>query len=711
MRIRNVCSAALLWSAAILGSGCKGTEPPVATTIVVTPGSVSFAVLNSPQTLSALVLDQKGDSLPGQVIAWSTDNTAVATVTNTGIATAKGNGTATITATTGAISKPVAVTVAQVATTINKSTGDAQLGTVGVALATPLTVHLLDAGGSAIPGAPVAFTVASGGGSLAGAATTTNASGDATAGWTLGTVAGSVQGVSVTSGSLTTSFSATAIAGAVAAVTGQAGNNQTRLTGLPVIVAPSVKVVDVFGNPKANSTVVFAVVSGGGSVTGATQTADAAGIVTVGSWSMGPAAGPNSLSATAQGTAIAFTFTATAASAGAPTTMTMLAGSNNQTGLLSYGTNVRPAVTVTDGGGQPVAGVSVTFAVASGGGGVTTATVNTNAFGIAQVGKWTLGAAAGTNTLTATAAPGGLTGNPATFTATGVTATFNITIQNVGPAFSAAVQAAFDSATAFWQRAIIGDIPDVLNFSSGAGQCGTNSPAIGPITVDDLLILARFDSIDGPGQILGSAGPCFVRTTGRLTIEGTMRFDTADVAGLINNGLLNAVIRHEMGHILGFGTLWTQTAINCVQNLSSTGNVLDTYFSCAKGQAAFDSIGGTSYTGGLKVPVENCGPTSPGGCGSGTVNSHWREPTFFNELMTGYLNSGSANPGSLITIAAMEDLAYQVNYGAAEVYTRVFSAPPAMRAASTLIDLSGDVLRIPIRVMDSSGRVVQVIQP
>ena len=41
----------------------------------------------------------------------------------------------------------------------------------------------------------------------------------------------------------------------------------------------------------------------------------------------------------------------------------------------------------------------------------------TDASGIATVGSWTLGAAAGANTLTATSA--GLTGSPVTFTATG----------------------------------------------------------------------------------------------------------------------------------------------------------------------------------------------------------------------------------------------------------------------------------------------------
>jgi hypothetical protein len=76
-----------------------------------------------------------------------------------------------------------------------------------------------------------------------------------------------------------------------------------------------------------------------------------------------------------------------------------------------------PSVIVRDAAWRPVAGVVVTFAVATGGGSVTDATAMTDASGIAKVGSWKLGGAAGSNTLTATSA--GLTGSPVTFTATG----------------------------------------------------------------------------------------------------------------------------------------------------------------------------------------------------------------------------------------------------------------------------------------------------
>ena len=83
-----------------------------------------------------------------------------------------------------------------------------------------------------------------------------------------------------------------------------------------------------------------------------------------------------------------------------------------------------PAVLVADHNGNPMAGVSVIFSVASGGGSITGAAQTTNSDGIATVGGWTLGTALGTNILRATSASlpfvtftaTGLVGGPASLT-------------------------------------------------------------------------------------------------------------------------------------------------------------------------------------------------------------------------------------------------------------------------------------------------------
>ena len=91
-------------------------------------------------------------------------------------------------------------------------------------------------------------------------------------------------------------------------------------------------------------------------------------------------------------------------------------------------------------------------------------------------------------------------------------------------------------------------------------------------------------SIDGPGLILGQAGPCYFRGSGsfpNLISIGIMTFDTFDLAALSAQGELNDVILHEMGHVLGFGTLWSNFSL---LNLSAT------QFSGANGLAAFTVV-------------------------------------------------------------------------------------------------------------------------
>ncbi len=390
---------------------------------------------------------------------------------------------------------------------------------------------------------------------------------------------------------------------------------------------------------------------------------------------------------------------------------------DSQAGLVGYAVNVRPAVRLTKVGGGPIVGATVTFAAASGGGSVTGATAVTNDSGIAQVGSWVLGTSPGTNTVTASTAGS----SPATFTAFGPAAAYPIQIVNFGPALSPSVQAALDSAKAKWQRIIYQSVGTWPSFTSAAGAyCGgtPGSPAINQ-PVPGLLILVEFDSIDGPGKILGEAGPCYVRPGTDFTIGGLMIFDTADVATMISGGTLNSVMLHEMGHVIGFGTLWgfnntclQDTSIAATSTTSATIN--DTYVGCAQARAMFDSAGGTSYTGGGSsvphgnvVPVENCG-TSPyvyPNCGAGTINSHWREGVLGNELLTGYINSG-ANPLSIITVGSLADMGYGVNYAAADAYVHVFTAPVVGGAAP--LYMGDDILHRPIVELDRLGNVVRI---
>lgn len=719
---RRVASVVVASVVPLLVVTCKGTEPKVATTITVSGPSTSLAAIGATAKYTAQVLDQKGGTLTGATVTWTTSNAAVIAVDTAGTVTAVANGTAQVIATSGKATGNASVTVAQTAAQAAAASGGAQSGTAGQTLAAPLVVLVNDAGSHPAAGISVTFAVTSGGGTVGSPTATTDATGHAQTSWTLGTGTGSQTVTATVSGAAGSpvTFFATAAAAAASVVTKLAGDNQSMVAGQPVPTRPSVSVKDQFNNPAPGVAVTFAVTAGGGSVSGASQTTSAAGVATVGSWTLG-ASGTQTLTATVAGSGITgnpATFTATVVVAGAAANVTAIV-SNNLPGLVGNPTNVRPAVKVTDAGSLPVSGVAVAFAVGSGGGSATGAATTTNGAGIAQVASWTLGAAPSVNTMTATATGGGIAGNPVTFTDTALAATYTIDITYFGAPVKAAVQAAMDLAVAKWEQIIYRSV-GALNLtgvnSVPAGTCGTGTPAINQ-TVNNLLILAKFDSIDGPGKILGQSGPCLIRNSNGLTVVGVMEFDSSDVDTLLAHSELDVVMLHEMGHVIGFGTLWgppePQFGVfnDCVQNLTTLGSPQDTYFSCAKGRAAFDSIGGTSYTGagqtvgGNKVPVENCGnaPYVPPTCGAGAVDGHWRETVFGNELMTGFIGLGS-NPLSIVSAAAQEDLGYTVNYAGADPYSRTFTAPVVGGAPPRA--LGDDIRHGPIFVIDASGRIM-----
>jgi hypothetical protein len=371
-------------------------------------------------------------------------------------------------------------------------------------------------------------------------------------------------------------------------------------------------------------------------------------------------------------------------------------GGNNQAAMVGTAVPTAPSVLVRDLSNNPLAGVPVTFSVTSGGGYLTSASATTNASGVATLGSWVLGSPAALNTLSATAAGAS---TPASFTASGCSGGggtgYGITLCYT-TTLTATQRAAFESAAARWKGIITNDVPDIA-FSLGAAGCGSTSPSFN-LSVDDLMIFAGIEAIDGPGGILGSAGPCIFRTPAGQPILGSMRFDAADMATMESGGLLQGVILHEMGHVLGIGVLWSYFGL-LVNQSPVGGPPLDTYFSGSNGITGFNNIGGSTYTGGNKVPVENTGP-------GGTINAHWRESVLANELMTGYANAGSM-PLSQLTVRSLADLGYTVNAAAADPFFLTLTMR-AGAAAPGAVPLGDDVAELPLYGIDKQGRTTRI---
>ena len=178
-------------------------------------------------------------------------------------------------------------------------------------------------------------------------------------------------------------------------VAATSGDAQTD-TVARVLPAPLVVTVMVEGgNPVVGAPVVWAVQSGGGSVTAATVT-DAAGQASA-TWTLGPIAGAQSVHVTASGRSVTFTATALP---DAPTQASKNAG-DKQNAAPGAALPVPYAVLVRDQYGNPVPGVTVNWAAAAGQGSVSPAAGVTGAGGVATT-VHTLGPTLGADTVTAT---------------------------------------------------------------------------------------------------------------------------------------------------------------------------------------------------------------------------------------------------------------------------------------------------------------------
>jgi hypothetical protein len=233
----------------------------------------------------------------------------------------------------------------------------------------------------------------------------------------------------------------------------------------------------------------------------------------------------------------------------------------------------------------------------------------------------------------------------------GIAGLFNIDV-NFGAGMDDTYKAAFTDAATFWESNITG-----YRLNSGSLQ--------------GVSISAVVEANDGVGGVLGSAGPTSGFFFDNVVLDGdatssyvlyasagSMSFDSADVDNLISAGMWEQVIRHEMAHVLGFGTLWGYAGIYNNFYIDGSGE-----YTGAAGLAAYQAEFDASAT---YVPVELEG-------GTGTSDGHWDEVDggaaltgitdaegndMAYELMTGWLNSPTFL--SQTTLGQFYDLGYTV---------------------------------------------------
>jgi N-acetylneuraminic acid mutarotase len=243
--------------------------------------------------------------------------------------------------------------------------GNNQTTPVGTAVPIPPAVRVTDATGTPIAGVRPSFVHVLGGGGMIGSMPTSDTNGVAAVGsWSLCCTRGTyILRASVAAVADTVYFTATGAAAAPATLTVRAGDGQSAPTGTPVTISPAVVVRDAFGNAVPDVAVQFAATAGGGSVTGSPAMTTDSGVATVGSWTLGPTSGVNTLTATVSGLGASAAFTATGTIHTASRTLSTVTASPD-TIVASTGANVTTiTVTARDDNGVPISGATATISV------------------------------------------------------------------------------------------------------------------------------------------------------------------------------------------------------------------------------------------------------------------------------------------------------------------------------------------------------------
>ncbi|HEU4566279.1 MAG TPA: Ig-like domain-containing protein [Gemmatimonadaceae bacterium] len=290
------------------GSSPEPTIPPGALEIVSGDNQQGTVGAELAQPIAVRVLDADGKPMRGRVVSFfitaggGSTASESRTTGDDGVVRARwtlgptAGAPQTVRAETpGAAGQPLTVafsatSVAGTASKVVLVSGDAQSATVATTLPQPIVVRVTDAYDNALSGITVDFSTAAG--SIAPASAVTDASGLASAQWTLDTIAGAQSGSASGTGLTAATFGATATPGAPSRILKVSGDGQTGRAFQPLAQPLVARVIDVYGNAVPGAPVQWSTCASCGTLATSGTVTDAAGLAQA-TWTLGAAGSYN----------------------------------------------------------------------------------------------------------------------------------------------------------------------------------------------------------------------------------------------------------------------------------------------------------------------------------------------------------------------------------------------------------------------------------
>jgi len=347
--------------------------------------------------LTVRALDARGHIVRGRAVAWTSDDSTIASVDSLGIVTGRNLGRAVVRAAVDDLTTAYAITVVATPAVVEAMDAESQHANAGTPLPQPVVVRVLSKKGRPVSGATVRFRSVDGMGSTEPATATTDNQGRARARWTLGDLAG-VQRLLVTADGADSSATIAAEADPVASNTKLMAIEEhvTGAVGAPVNDPVGIRVTDAMGRLLAGVPVTWMALDGG-TAQGLTARTDSAGEARA-RWVLGGRAGTQHIRAqVGTGRSVPpLTISATVLP-GAPRGVTVVSG-DRQEGRVGAALPRSVVLRVVDSTGNPVADVPLALAISAGA--LADSSVRTDSTGTVSL-RWHLGRDIGPYTLSA----------------------------------------------------------------------------------------------------------------------------------------------------------------------------------------------------------------------------------------------------------------------------------------------------------------------